>query len=52
MKMAEQKRRNGVLSKGMKVPVTIEEAINDVLVVCLETGSKIFRGILLDMKKR
>ncbi|OWF41048.1 PWWP domain-containing protein 2A-like [Mizuhopecten yessoensis] len=52
MKMAEQKRRNGLLSKGMKLPVTIEEALNDVLVVSLETGSKVFRGILLDMKKR
>ena len=36
----------------MKVTVTVESAIKDVLVVCLDHGSKCFRGVLLDAKKR
>ncbi|XP_062571352.1 PWWP domain-containing protein 2A-like [Saccostrea cucullata] len=50
--MAELKRRPGAISKGMKLPITIEDAIDDVLVVCLEHGAKLFKGILLDINKR
>lgn len=50
--MAELRTRPGAISKGMKLPVTIEDAIEDVLVVCLEYGAKLFKGILLDINKR
>lgn len=50
--MAELRSRPGAISKGMKLPVTIEDAIEDVLVVCLEYGAKLFKGILLDINKR
>ena len=50
--MAETRRKCGPISKGMKLTVTVESAIKDVLVVCLEHGSKCFRGVLLDAKKR
>ncbi|KAK3587485.1 hypothetical protein CHS0354_003627 [Potamilus streckersoni] len=50
--MADLKRRYGAILKGMKLPVLIEEAIDDVLIVCLEHGSKVYRGALLDAKKR
>ncbi|XP_061184075.1 PWWP domain-containing protein 2A-like [Saccostrea echinata] len=50
--MAELKRRPGAISKGMKLPITVEDAIDDVLVVCLEHGAKLFKGILLDINKR
>ena len=50
--MAEKKRKYGQITKGMQLSIVIEEVINDVLVVILEHGSKIFRGVLLDTKKR
>lgn len=52
LKMAALKRRHGVISKGSKWTVVVEECINDVLIVCLETETKTFRGILLDANKR
>lgn len=44
--------KNMLHLKGQKVPVTIDDALEDMLVVSLEINSKIYRGILLDMKKR
>ena len=50
--MADEKRKQYHNSKWTKVPVLIEEALDDVIVVCLKLGSKEFRGILLDTAKR
>ncbi|XP_041370455.1 uncharacterized protein LOC121384234 [Gigantopelta aegis] len=50
--MADEKRKQYHNSKWSKVPVLIEEALDDVIVVCLKLGSKEFRGILLDTAKR
>ena len=50
--MAETRRRCGPISKGMKLTITVESAVKDALVVCLEHGSKCFRGVLLDANKR
>lgn len=50
--MVELRSRFGVILKGMKLFVIIEDVIEDVLVVCLEYGVKFFKGILLDINKR
>ena len=50
--MAEEKPEDGPILKGSTLPVTIEDVIADVLVVCLEHGAKIYKGILLDSTKR
>ncbi|VDI11291.1 Hypothetical predicted protein [Mytilus galloprovincialis] len=50
--MAETRRQNKIISKGSKLPVTIEDAIEDALIVCLDYGARKYRGILLDSNKR
>ncbi|KAL5017635.1 hypothetical protein ScPMuIL_007224 [Solemya velum] len=50
--MAETKRKYQPISKGSKHTILVEEAINDALIVCLEVGTKLFRGVLLDVNKR
>ncbi|XP_045188843.2 PWWP domain-containing protein 2A-like [Mercenaria mercenaria] len=50
--MATEKRKSGSIFKGMKLTVLVEEMVNDVLVVVLEHGSKVYRGVLLDSNKR
>ena len=51
--MAEpQMQTTGAIIKGSILPVSIEEALADVLVVCLKHEAKTFRGILLDSGKR
>lgn len=50
--MAETRRQNKIISKGLKLPVTIEDAIEDALIVCLDYGARKYRGILLDTNKR
>lgn len=50
--MATDKRKSGSIVKGMKLTVVVEETVNDVLVVVLEHGPKVYRGVLLDAKKR
>ena len=40
------------LVKGQKVLVSVEEALEDVVVVSLKRGSKTLRGVLLDTSKR
>lgn len=41
-----------VIEKNCKIVVHVEEALPDILVVCYEYGSKVFRGVLLDSTKR
>jgi hypothetical protein len=50
--MAETRRQNKIITKGLKLPVTIEDAIEDALIVCLDYGARKYRGILLDTNKR
>ncbi|XP_046362413.2 uncharacterized protein LOC124139419 [Haliotis rufescens] len=50
--MADLKRKHHRISKGDKVPVLIEEALDDVIIVTLKSGNKEFRGVLLDCSKR
>ena len=50
--MAGEKQAHGPILKGSFVPVMIEDVLADVLVVCLEHGAKIYKGILLDSTKR
>jgi hypothetical protein len=50
--MATERRKPGSIIKGMKLTVVVEERVNDVLVVVLEHGSKVYRGVLLDANKR
>ena len=50
--MAEQENADIVdLKPGVILPVTIEEALADVLIVCLKYGTKVYRGCLLDAGK-
>ena len=40
------------ISKGMKLYCTVEEALEDVIVVSLKHKTKEYRGILLDSSER
>ncbi|XP_013419148.1 PWWP domain-containing protein 2A [Lingula anatina] len=50
--MAEEIEQETLKLKGLSLSVLVEEALDDVLVVYLEHGSKRFRGVLLDADKR
>ena len=51
--MAATTRQSGNrIYKGLILPVEIVEALSDTLVVCLEHGTKRYRGVLLDSTKR
>ena len=49
--MADDKKTD-IIKKGMQLTILVEEVINDVIAVVLRHRSKVFRGILLDAKKR
>ena len=51
-KMAVVESRKCPIFKGATLSVTVEEALNDVLLVCFVDGEKHFRGALLDSRKK
>ncbi|CAH1258647.1 PWWP domain-containing protein 2A-like [Branchiostoma lanceolatum] len=50
--MADPKASENGLKRGAEIPATIEEALDDLVVVTLRHGDKVFRGVLLDSSKR
>ena len=50
--MADLKLYDGTILKGSTLPVTVEDALPDVLIVCLKHEAKVFKGVLLDSSKR
>ena len=50
--MADEVEEKDALLKGSVYPVTIEDVLPDILVVCLKHGTNTYRGILLDSVKR
>ncbi|KAK7110964.1 hypothetical protein V1264_014753 [Littorina saxatilis] len=50
--MADLRRMHLTISKGMKLTCTVEQALEDVIVVSLKHKAKEFRGILMDASER
>jgi len=40
------------LAKGLKIPVTVDEVLPDIIVVSFSFEGKLFQGVLLDSKKK
>ena len=50
--MADLRRIHLTISKGMKLSCTVEQALEDVIVVSLKHKAKEYRGILIDSSER
>lgn len=50
--MADSQIDTEVILKNSKILVTVEEVLQDILLVSYAIGSKLFQGVLLDSTKR
>lgn len=45
-------KHRGLVPKGEKIAVTVEESLDDLIVVSFVVGSRTLRGVLLDSEKK